>query len=63
MGAKILEKEMAVKLRKDGKSLIEIAKTLLVSKSSVSLWIRGIPQPEQFTKEYRHQLKLQRLEK
>lgn len=49
--AKTIEKEDARKLRLEGKSINEIAKLLVVAKSSVSLWVRDLPQPEQFTPE------------
>lgn len=39
---KILEKNQAIVLRKQGKSLNEIRETLKVSKASVSLWVRDI---------------------
>lgn len=39
---KVLEKEKARKLRKQGKSIKEIARDLGVAKSSVSCWIRDI---------------------
>lgn len=36
------EKELAIKLRKEGKSVKYISKKLNVSKGSVSVWVRGI---------------------
>ncbi|MCX6717148.1 MAG: helix-turn-helix domain containing protein [Candidatus Taylorbacteria bacterium] len=39
---KYKEKIKAIELRKQGKSIKEIAKILLVTKSSVSLWVRNI---------------------
>ena len=40
--AKIIEKEKAITLRKQGSSIGEIAKHLFVSKSTVSGWCRDI---------------------
>jgi hypothetical protein len=40
---KTAEREMARELRADGRAVTEIAGTLRVSKSSVSLWVRDIP--------------------
>ena len=56
-------KKEAQRLRLIGKSIIEIAQIVEAAKSSVSLWVRDIPQPEKFTKEYRRKQKLERLEK
>ena len=56
-------KERARELRKAGKSLNEIVRIVGASKGSVSVWVRDIPQPEKFTKEFRHKQKLERLEK
>lgn len=39
---KIKEKQIAIKLRLQGRSLNEISARLSVSKSSVSLWVRGV---------------------
>lgn len=39
---KIAEREKAIQLRKEGVSIQDIAKTLSVSKGSVSLWVRNI---------------------
>lgn len=61
MQKKTKEKEKAVFLRKEGKSVNEIAAFLGVSKSSVSLWVREIPQPKKFTPEFRTEKKQQRL--
>ncbi len=41
--AKSLQKIQAVKLRKAGKSMLEIAKLVGVSKSTASVWCRDIP--------------------
>ena len=51
MHTKHFEKTRAVHLRKLGKTIPEIAKTLQVSKSSVSLWLRGISLPRKATEE------------
>lgn len=48
-----IEKEEARKLRLEGKSLPEISKLLGISKGSISVWIRDLPQPEKFTLEFR----------
>ena len=40
--AKFKERIQARKLRKDGKSVKEIAQSLNVSKGTVSLWVRDI---------------------
>lgn len=46
--AKTKEKQLARKLRKEGKSILDISRILRVSKSSVSLWCRDIElTPEQ----------------
>lgn len=54
-------KEQARVLRKKGLSIPQITKDLEVSKSSVSLWVRDIPQPEKFTKKYLQKKKEERL--
>lgn len=54
------EIEEAKALRLQGKSINVIAQELNVSKSSVSIWVRKIPQPEKFTKEYKSQKKKER---
>lgn len=54
---KIKEIKQAKKLRKQGLSLMDISLKLKVAKSSVSSWVKDIPQPEYLTKEYRHQKK------
>ncbi len=49
--AKTKEKQLARKLRKEGRSLLDISRSLHVSKSSVSLWCRDIElTPEQLQK-------------
>ena len=60
MLAKLIEKEKAIELRKKGLSIIKIAQELNVSKSSISMWVRGLPQPEKFTKDYRASKKEER---
>ena len=40
---KLREQEEARRLRAEGKTLLDIATTLHVSKSSVSLWVRDVP--------------------
>jgi hypothetical protein len=62
MGPKFEEKEKAITLRKEGKSLNKIAQILRVSKSSVHLWIKAIPQPLIFTKKYKSEKKKKRLQ-
>ena len=57
MDAKHVEKEAARKFRSQGKSLTEIVTLLKVSKSSVSLWIRDVPVPEQFTQAFRNKIR------
>jgi hypothetical protein len=47
------EKNKARELRESGMAITKIAKELGVAKSSVSLWVRDIPQPEEFTKKYK----------
>ena len=42
------KQELAVNLRKQGASLKEIAKTIGVAKSSVSLWVRNVEIPLEF---------------
>jgi len=43
MRQKALEKLEAIRLRKEGKSVPEIATKLNVAKSSVSVWVRNVP--------------------
>ncbi len=43
MRQKVTEKLAAIKLRKQGKSVLEIAERLGVAKSSVSVWVRNVP--------------------
>lgn len=43
MRQKALEKLAAIKMRKQGKSVPEIATKLNVAKSSVSVWVRNVP--------------------
>ncbi len=45
--AKFREKQLAFELRKEGKSYSQIRKTLKVSKSTLSYWLRKHPLPEQ----------------
>lgn len=52
MRKKALLKSKAIRLRKQGLSYSEIRKTVLVSKSSLSLWLKGI----WLKKEYRERL-------
>ena len=40
---KVREQEEARRLRAEGRTLLEIATTLHVSKSSASLWVRDVP--------------------
>ena len=51
--AKLELKQQARELRLQGMSVKKIAKTLQVAASSVSLWVRDLPQPEHFTPEFR----------
>ena len=57
------EKQESRKLRRQGKSIIEIAKMMDVSKSSVSVWVRDLPQPKKFTAEYKAEKKRKHLKK
>jgi transposase-like protein len=61
MLAKDNEKSKARELRQDGVAVPEIARRLNVAKSSVSVWVRNIPVPEKFTKEYKSRKKQERL--
>jgi len=54
-------KTKARDLREKGWSIPEIAFKLTVSKGSVSSWVRDIPQPEKFTREYKKEKKEERL--
>ena len=56
------EYEQARKLRQAGLAIPEIAKIINVSKGSVSLWVRDLPQPEKFTKKYKAFKKTERKE-
>lgn len=62
MKPKLEDKNKAIELRKQGLSYKEIKDILKVSKGSLSLWLKSIPQPEQFTIEYRSEKKKERLE-
>lgn len=62
MTQKEYERLESIRLRKAGMSVCKIASELSVSKGSVSLWVKGIPQPEQFTKEYKARKKTERLD-
>jgi len=55
--AKKEERKQARTMRRGGKSIVQIAKLLGVSKSSVYLWTKDLPQPRKFTKEYRRKRK------
>jgi transposase-like protein len=59
---KTQEKIQARHLRSEGYSVKGIAKKLNVSPSSVSLWVRDLPQPEEFSKETRNRKKMEREE-
>jgi len=63
MQPKIKEKLKSIDLRKNGWAITKIAKELGVAKSSVSLWVRDIPQPKEFNKEYKAEKKASRLKK
>lgn len=60
MEIKIKEQESAREMRFAGVAITKIAKILNVSKGSVCLWVKGIPQPKEFTKEYRALKKAER---
>lgn len=51
------ERKKARQLRREGWAIQKISVELGVAKSSVSVWVRDIPQPEKFTKEYRAEQK------
>lgn len=55
------EKIKARKMRRNGMSVKKIAKNLEVSVSSISIWVRDIPQPEKYTKKYKEKEKEKRL--
>ena len=61
MHSLIAEKFRARELRSQGIAVPTIAETLGVAKSSVSSWVRDLPVPEKFTKEYRAKKKQERL--
>ena len=63
MEAKKKQREEAIALRKEGRSIIEIASALGVAKSSVYNWTKHIPKPERFTAEYREEKRVERQEK
>jgi hypothetical protein len=54
-------KKTAVEMRLGGMSINVIAKSLGVSKSTVSLWVRNTPKPHRFTEEFRAEKKRLRL--
>lgn len=58
---KLNERLEARRLRESGQSLDSISKTLGVAKSSVSLWVRDLPQPVHLTKEFKSARKELRL--
>ncbi len=58
MGGKVTEQQNARRLRAKGKSINEIAHSLQVSKSSVSVWVRNVP----LKKEHIHRLKNRELQ-
>ena len=60
MDKKTEEQDCARRMRHEGQSITVIAEQLKVSEGSVSLWVKGIPQPEKFTKEYRALKKAER---
>lgn len=57
----IAERNKAREFRSQGMAVPTIAETLGVAKSSVSLWVRDLPVPEKFTKEYKAKQKQERL--
>lgn len=61
MNKKTYEKEQAIKLRENGYSIDKIASELNISKSSASIWVRHIPQPEKFTKEFKEKEKQRKI--
>ena len=56
------EKERARSLRLEGKSIDAIATDLHVAKSSVYMWTKDLPQPDNFTKEGKAKRKALRLQ-
>ena len=63
MKAKILLREKAIELRKEGLSVPNIAKELGISKSSAFTWTREAPIPKGLSREDRRQRKIDRLKK
>lgn len=61
MRPKNAQKAVARQLRESGWSIPDIALMVSVAKSSVSMWVRDIPQPEKFTAEFRAKRKKERL--
>jgi hypothetical protein len=61
MPYKIEQYTKARELRREGWAIPKIAVELAVSKASVSLWVRDLPQPEKYSKEYRKGRKQERL--
>lgn len=59
--AKKKEQQKSIQLRRSGKSINEIAKILDVSKGSVSIWVRHVPQPYKFTEEARRKIREKKL--
>lgn len=62
MWAKLEQRKSAIKMRQSGKSLRQISEELGVAKSSVSTWVRYVPQPSNLTNEFRRSQKLLRIE-
>lgn len=60
---KIEERAQARRLRMRGQSIPRIAAMLGVSKGSVSLWVRDMPQPEKFSRDVRSRRRLKREER
>lgn len=60
---KLAQKEKARQLRLEGWAITAIAVEVGVAKSSVSTWVRDLPQPVEFTYAYKSARKQKRLEK
>ena len=60
---KVEEHQEAIRLRREGVSIVSIAVRIGVAKSSVFLWTKHIAVPEKFTKEYRARVREERKRK
>jgi len=63
MKKKIIEKNKAINLRKQGFTINKIAKELNVSKSSVSLWLQKLPEHHKLKSDYLNKIKKSKIDR